>query len=260
MRARTMVTLLALLAWSVAGRADEWDSASEGDDGTFTDNTLFHGSRQQHDLGTHVGFVADQDWYLMAMRPFSSYEVIVDGQTGDLILGANQLQRMDANGVLAQTGSVSEDPGTVKLKWRTGPAGASVANFVRVHSPGCGTACDLIDTYRIRFYETTYTVPRFNNSGTQSTVLVVQNATSQACEVMSAYFSGAGALLTTQVDTLAAAATFVRPTAGLAPLAGQSGSIRLLHTCGYDGLSGKAVAIEPATGFTFDTEIVSRPR
>jgi hypothetical protein len=252
--------LLAAGLAATAARADEWDNATESDDGIFTDNALFHGSRQQHDLATHVGPVVDQDWFLMATRPFSSYEVVVDGQTGDLLLGGNQLRRMDSSGNLAQSGDASEDPGTVKLKWRTGVAqNASVANYIRVSSPGCGTLCDLLDRYRIRFYETTYTVPRFNNSGSQSTVLIVQNATSQACEVMSAYFRNDGSLLTTQVNVVAAQSMFVLATATVTALAGQSGSIRLLHTCGYDGLSGKAVSIEPATGFTFDTAIVPRP-
>jgi hypothetical protein len=29
---------------------------------------------------------------------------------------------------------------------------------------------------------------------------------------------------------------------------------------GYGALQGKAVALEPATGFTFDTELLYRPR
>jgi hypothetical protein len=62
------------------------------------------------------------------------------------------------------------------------------------------------------------------------------------------------------VAALASQSTFVLPSATVPGLAGQAGSIRLLHTCGYDGLSGKAVSIEPATGFTFDTEIVPRAR
>ena len=48
---------------------------------------------------------------------------------------------------------------------------------MRVRGAACGTACSTSDTYRVRFYDTTYTVPRFNNSGTQATVLLVQNAT-----------------------------------------------------------------------------------
>jgi hypothetical protein len=261
MSSRPLAVLLLAAGFAVtAARADEWDEATDRDDGILTDNALFHGSQQEHDLARHIGPVVDQDWYLMGMQPFASYEVVVDGQTGDLLLGANQVQRMDVNGNPAQNGDVSENPGTVKLKWRTGAVASSVANYVRVSSPGCGTACDVLDRYRIRFYETTYTVPRFNNAGSQATVLVVQNVTSSACQVMSAFFGSDGSTLTTHVAELAGRSAFVLATATLTPLAGQSGSIRLLHTCGYDGLSGKAVSIEPATGFTFDTAIVPRPR
>jgi hypothetical protein len=35
--------------------------------------------------------------------------------------------------------------------------------------------------------------------------------------------------------------------------AGTSGSIQIAHTCGYGKVQAKVVALEPATGFTFDT-------
>jgi hypothetical protein len=47
------------------------------------------------------------------------------------------------------------------------------------------------------------------------------------------------------------------PTATALP--NQSGSVRVGHTCGYGGLTGKAVSIEPSTGFTFDTGLQHRP-
>jgi hypothetical protein len=47
------------------------------------------------------------------------------------------------------------------------------------------------------------------------------------------------------------------PTANALP--NQAGSVRVGHTCGYGGLTGKAVSIEPSTGFTFDTVLQHRP-
>src|SRR5689334_18735746 len=121
---------------ATAARADVWDNATESDDGTFTDNTLFHGSVQVHDLGTHVGPVRDQDWFLLAVRPFSSYEVIVDGQTGDLVLGANQVERLNATaGAVLQSGDVNEEAGNVRLKWRTAQFVDPQRNFIRVRNP-----------------------------------------------------------------------------------------------------------------------------
>ena len=42
--------------------------------------------------------------------------------------------------------------------------------------------------------------------------------------------------------------------------AGMAGSITVTHTGRYGDLSGKAVALEPATGFTFDTPLTPVPR
>ena len=57
---------------------------------------------------------------------------------------------------------------------------------------------------------------------------------------------------------LAPLATLVFNTSQAAP--GASGSITVAHSGSYGQLTGKAVAVEPATGFTFDTELVSRLR
>jgi len=46
----------------------------------------------------------------------------------------------------------------------------------------------------------------------------------------------------------------------VAGVAGQGGTITLSHDGPYAMLAGKAVAVEPATGFTFDTPLVPRPR
>jgi hypothetical protein len=255
----TYTLLLAAVLAATAARADEWDNATESDDGAFTDNALFHGSVQQHDLATHVGPTVDQDWFILFLRPYSSYEVIVDGQTGDLLLGANQVQLVNWSGIPGQNGSVGEDPGIVRLKFGTLAGGGSNPAYVRVSNPGCATLCDLNDRYRIRSYDTTYTVPRFNNGGTQSTVLIVQNATAHACQVVPTFFTADGDAITTHTMSLAGGEHVVLPTAALPDMEGRSGSIRITHDCGYDALSGKAVAVEPATGFTFDTPLVPRP-
>jgi hypothetical protein len=49
-------------------------------------------------------------------------------------------------------------------------------------------------------------------------------------------------------------------TASVAGLAGQSGSAQIAQMGGYAALVGKAVALEPGTGFTFDTAIVPMSR
>ena len=43
-------------------------------------------------------------------------------------------------------------------------------------------------------------------------------------------------------------------------LAGKSGGLKIASNAPYGALAGKVVAVEPATGFTFDTPLVTRPR
>jgi len=49
-------------------------------------------------------------------------------------------------------------------------------------------------------------------------------------------------------------------TATIAALAGMAGSASIAHTGGYGAIAGKAVALEPSTGFTFDTPVLPVPR
>jgi hypothetical protein len=254
-----MATGLALLA-VLAGRAvhaDDWDFVTETDGSASTDNVLFHGSVQVHDLAGLPG--VDQDWYLVVARPLSSYQVVVDSQTHRLGLGAQDVQRLNATGGLVlQDAQLTDANGVLFLAWQQGNGAQNMS--VRVRGAACspGSECFETDQYHIRFFDTTYAVPRFNNSGTQSTVLIVQNATDLPCTVTHHYLSAAGTLLASSAPVvLAARGLQVLATATLVP--GVSGSVRVTHTCGYGGLSGKAVSLEPATGFTFDTAMVARP-
>jgi hypothetical protein len=60
--------------------------------------------------------------------------------------------------------------------------------------------------------------------------------------------------------TLDPKAVLVQNTAALVYAAGTAGSITIAHDGRYGDLSGKAVAVEPATGFTFDTALTAVPR
>ena len=63
------------------------------------------------------------------------------------------------------------------LRWQRRAAIADTRPFIRVRSTGCTTACGPDDIYRLRAYETTATIPRFNNSASQATIVVIQNTT-----------------------------------------------------------------------------------
>jgi hypothetical protein len=236
--------------------ADVWDVATNNDNTAgSTENDLVHGSDQIHDLGDIVaGTTADEDWYTIGEAANSSYEIVVDGTTGDI--GGVTIERFDATGTTSLgTGGPIGVGYSQHLAWDN--AGAAVNNSARVNSTDC-PGCDTNDQYRIRFYDTTCAIARFNNSGTQITVMVVQNTTSGTVNGHYYLWNPTGVLQNpaSNTFTLAPNATFVRNTS--LDAAG-SGSVTVTNDSGYGALAGKAVAVEPATGFTFDTALSCRP-
>ena len=59
---------------------------------------------------------------------------------------------------------------------------------------------------------------------------------------------------------LLARQTLVLNTSTVPALQGQAGSLTVSHDGRYGALQGKAVAVESATGFTFDTPLEPRRR
>ena len=200
-----------------------------------------------------------QETFRLAQAPRASYEVLVDAASGDVSPAAFERLAADQSGVLQSSTPVGTGTGR-RLAWHNTSASVVANQGLRVRSTGCTTACGADDTFRVRAWETTYTVPRFNNSGTQGTVLVVQNATDRALSGRAYFWSTAGAPLGSHPFTLAARATLVLNTATVAGVAGQGGSVTIAHDGGYGALAGKAVALEPATGFSFDSPMSPKPR
>jgi hypothetical protein len=144
------------------------------------------------------------------------------------------------------------------LRWRNEQPFPVNGEFLRVRSTQCGTDCGPDDVYRVRSFDTTCAVPRFNNVTGQATVLLLQNASAMAFSGTIDFWDATGALRASVPFALAPRGTLVHNTALTVP--DLSGSITIMHEGGYGDLSGKAVSIEPATGFTFDTPLVPRPR
>jgi hypothetical protein len=237
--------------------ADVWDQTTDNDDDTTTNNALMHGSDQVHDLGDLATGAGDRDWYYVTVRPFSSYEVVVEGQTGDLNFDGASIRRFDFPATFLQD-SVPAAAFAYALRWANGSA-STLSNTIQVRALACDTLpCTANDQYRIRSYDSTYSIPRFNNTGTQLTVFLIQNATESSCNVSVHYFNAAGANVASTTAAVAARALWTVQTASA--VGGQSGSARVTHDCGYGGLSGKGVSLEPSTGFTFDTAMSPRPR
>jgi hypothetical protein len=254
MRTAAWGLALAIALGPAPAPADDWDRATNEDDGIDTTNAFHHGSEQVHSLSP-----TDEDWYLVINRRFSSFEVRVDGMNGDLDLTSTDVQRLSRDGTLVfQDAVVTDTGGVLSLTWTFGNLG-DISNHIKIHGPTCAPSCPgTRATYRVRYFDTTYTVPRFENSDTQQTTLIVQNATDRACQVSYTFFDSAATVLHAAAPkSLPARGLDVFRTSIVVP--GAAGSIRIAHTCGYGGLSGKAVTLEPATGFAFETDLDHRP-
>jgi hypothetical protein len=260
---RCLVNLVCVFVLVAApARADVWDTATDTDDNTGTDNTPIHGTVQVHDLGARPGPVADVDFYSIEAPARTSWEAIIDGLTGDTggSLGFDWLAS-DGTTVLASgvfLGSASCTLCTQSARFNNNAA-APRPVFIRVDSPGCTTTCNSADQYTFKLRETTYSIPRFNNSGSQTTILLLQNTAAYTVNAAVHFWSTAGAYLGTQAVAIGAHALSVVNTAGLGFAAGVGGSITVSNDGAYGDLSGKAVALEPATGFTFDTPMSPKP-
>lgn len=221
---------------------------------------LVHGTRQSADLAA-AGGAGDLDYYRIAQQPHASYEVLLDAATGDLGPTGPALERVASDGVTVLQASVPAGPGSSRsLRWINSSAGTVSDEYVRVGSLGCATDCTAEDRYRLRAWDTTGSIARLNNTATQATIVLLQNLDPQPLTGWMFFWNSAGALLHEEPFILAPHAQLVFPSHVNPDLIGQSGSITVVHDGRQGALGGKAVALEPATGFTFDTPLLSRPR
>ena len=208
-------------------------------------------------LEAQPGPVADQDLYLLIREAWSSHEIVVDGASGDLG-EAGPLVELVSGDFSSVVPSTPVGTGFARALRLENELPVSRLDYVRVRSGSCSTDCGPDDTYRIRLRETTGLVPRFNESGGQVTVLILQNRSETGLTAHVSYWGGNGARVAATTVALAprAVTTVLTP-----PLAqGLSGSITVSHDGSLGALAGKAVAVDPATGLSFDTPLATRPR
>ena len=94
-------------------------------------------------------------------------------------------------------------------------------------------------------------------------MLIVQNTTSWIRPIAgTVYFWAAGGvpLLGSATFSLVANEALVLNTSTVPGVAGQSGTITIAHDGGYGNLAIKSVALEPATGFSFDSPGLYKPQ
>jgi hypothetical protein len=134
-----------------------------------------------------------------------------------------------------------------------------VSRLIRVGSAACGLTCTALMQYEIVARETTVSLARFNNFETQVTVLLTQNVTGVPVNATAHFYNAAGTPLHAQAFTIPAHGVNVMPTFSFPAVNGVSGSLKITHDAPYAGINAKAVALEPATGFSFDTPGVYKP-
>jgi uncharacterized repeat protein (TIGR01451 family) len=222
---------------------------------------LAHGTDALYDLAAQGG-VADEDVFRINQKPYSSYEVVIDATSGDIGSGNGpSVQRMAPDGTTLVQDSAAIGTGSSRsLRWRNTTSGEVEGETIRVRSAACGTDCGPDDVYRIRAYETTYSIPRFNNAGTQITVLILQNPTNYPIAGAAYFRITSGVLVASHSFSLSPNASLVLNTAAIPGANGVSGAITVAHDGRYGDLTGKTVALEPSTGFSFDSPLVLRIR
>lgn len=213
---------------------------------------IAHGTRLVASLVPPVGRASDVDYYVMRHEPYASYEVIVDAVSGDA--SPLLLELLFANGSPEQTAEPVGTGNALSLRW----GHAYPGQHVRVRSAACGSACGEDDVYRLRAYETTLFAPRFNQNGGQTSVIVLQNRSTATVSGYAYFFEPGGTTNFAQGFQLAPRGTAVLD--GTSFLKGFSGSLVVTHDAPYGGLAGKVVALEPSTGFSFDTPLTPKPR
>jgi hypothetical protein len=220
---------------------------------------LTHGGLVVADLAA-TGPTANQDYYRVPQGPYTSWDVTADAVSGDVAPGLVLERLAEDNVTVSQTGTDVGIGSAKALRWQRRLATADTRPFIRVRSTGCTTACGPDDIYRLRSYETTATIPRFNNSATQATIVVLQNTTEVPVSANLDFWNPAGTFLATAPLTLAPHGLGVVSGPSIPALVGQSGSITITSDGAYGALAGKAVALEPATGFSFDSPLAYKPR
>jgi hypothetical protein len=245
---------LNLTAPTNATLADDQGIGTIGDDDapSLSSNELNHGTVQHADL------LVRPDLYRIGQKPYASYEVVIDGTSGDIV--PVTLQRLAGDNLTVQQAASPVAVGdAVSLHWENTTALTVVNQHIRVDGT-CATPCGSDDVYRVRALETTYSIPRFNNAGSQVTVLVLQNPATYPITGHVWFWSASGGALGSHTFNLAARQTLVLNTAAVPGVAGHAGAITVSHDGRYGDLTGKTVALEPSTGFSFDSPMTARPR
>ena len=249
--------LVALLVALPASPEDRWEHS--GDDANYTNNELEPGVVQPaHDLEAIQG-VPDEDWFKIRIREDHSYEARVFASSMVWKYPACQdcatFDRVTWEGNLLTEGDAftTLGPPGLSVRWIAGP---QELEWLRA-KVGPGSPGSIYSFYDILLMDTTLFLPRFNNAGGQRTFLILQNIHDRPVSGQIAFRDALGVRLHVEPFSIVAHGQRVLDTSMVGGLIGKSGSAAVAHLGGMAALVGKAVALEPATGFTFDTPLVT---
>jgi hypothetical protein len=269
MKMRSITPAIAVAVMTCVGLAadDKWETSPGWytDDDGGTPNQLIHGVPQTHDIeGPASAGPSDLDFSYVAAKARHSYEVRVFNTNSCFQQAAScaDVSRVALDGATVLTAGIRPDgqlddggAGWLAVRWTST---ANQYDLIKVHGY-VGAAATAASQYDIQMLDTTYLVPRWNNSGTQITILLIQNGSNAPIAGSIFFYNASGAVLHTQPLSLPANGLQVVSTVGIPALAGASGTAAITHDGGYGALAGKAVALEPSTGFAFDTAITPIP-
>jgi hypothetical protein len=226
----------------------------------LTGDEIAHGTDERRNLPPAGGV----NWYAIGERARSSYEVVVEETAGNVASTGSpiRLDLMSCNQGNVNETSRAVGSGNVRsLRWESGAPDYQDRRdrLVRVMS-GCTTGCGGKGAYRLRAFETTYSIARFNNSGQQYTLVHLQNPTGYAIDASLHFWDATGSFLATKAYVLAPRASVALDLRTVAGLSDKFGSITVANTGRYGDLTGGAVGIDEGTEMTFDTPMVPRPR
>src|SRR5262249_48752748 len=128
---------------------------------------------------------------------------------------------------LVKASSPASSGASRSLRFENATGSPVSEQYVRVQSNGCTADCGPEDVYRIRSYDTTYRVPRFNNSASQVTVLLLDNPGDDTVAGNIWFWDPAGAPAGNPPFSIPPHGSLVYNT--LQAAAGQGGSITISH-------------------------------
>lgn len=240
------MVLTAFSAWA----DDPWELDPE-EDGQATRAHILPGQQQIRDLQGGPG-TPDEDWTWIVPVARHSYQARATGAAlWSGLAGYAKLERVSSGLTVLATGT-DEDVASFRghtLRWIAGST--SDHEYLRV--TGAPGVAQTAAPYTLELFDTTYAIPRWNSTGTQNTILIIQNNKTSPVTGSIYFYGSSGNLVHTAALSVPANGAQLVSTNTIPQLAGQSGVAHVAHTGGRGALSGKAVALEPATGFTFDT-------